>query len=62
MTKKILLVSSNKNLKWTLRKKKIQERFKLGDLLFVKKEKNEWHLKQYPKVNGGIVAIRPLFR
>ncbi len=48
-----------KNLKWTLRKKKIQERFKLGDLLFVKKEKNEWHLKQYPKVNGGIVAIDP---
>ena len=60
MTKKILLISSNlKNLKWTLRKKKIQERFKLGDLLFVKKEKNEWHLKQYPKVNGGIVAIDP---
>ncbi len=48
-----------KNLKWTLRKKKIQERFKLGDLLFVKKEKNAWHLKQYPKVNGGIVAIDP---
>ncbi len=48
-----------KNLKWTLRKKKIQERFKLGDLLFVKKEKNEWHLKQYPEVNGGIVAIDP---
>ena len=26
---------------------------------FVKKNKDEWLLKQYPKVNGGIVALNP---
>ena len=33
--------------------------FKTGDVIFVKKEKNSWDLKQYPKVNGGIVVIDP---
>ncbi len=48
------------NLKWSLTKKKsIQERFKIGDIIFVKKENNFWNLKQYPKVNGGIVVLDP---
>ena len=25
----------------------------------LKKEKNHWSLKQYPKVNGGIVVLDP---
>ena len=32
---------------------------KIGDIIFVKKENNFWTLKQYPKVNGGIVVIDP---
>ena len=47
-------------LKWALpNKKEITDRFKVGDLIFVKKEKKLWSLKQYPKVNGGIVVIEP---
>ena len=37
----------------------ILERFKIGDILFVKKEKDIWKLKQYPKVNGGIIVLDP---
>ncbi len=49
-----------KNLKWALSgKKNIFNEFKLGDIIYVKKEKIEWKLKQYPKVNGGIVVINP---
>ena len=33
--------------------------FEKGDVIFVKKNKNLWELKQYPTVNGGIVAIDP---
>ena len=40
-------------------KKKIQEIHKIGDIIFVKKEKDIWQLKQYPKVNGGIVVLDP---
>ncbi len=47
------------DLKWTLRKKEINEVFKLGDIVFVKKINQKWNLKQYPEVNGGIVAIDP---
>ena len=51
---------SYKNIKWTIpKKKKINDRHKLGDIIFVKKEKNYWSLKQYPKVNGGIIVIDP---
>ena len=51
---------SYKNIKWTLPKnKKITDRHKIGDIIFVKKENNFWKLKQYPKVNGGIVIIDP---
>ena len=48
------------NIKWTLRgKKQLKTSFKNGDILFVKKEKNNWKIKQYPKVNGGIVVLDP---
>ncbi len=49
-----------KNLKWAVPgKKSISNRFNIGDIIFVKSEKNGWFLKQYPKVNGGIVVIDP---
>ena len=49
-----------KDIKWTLHQKKtIKEIHEIGDVLFVKKEKNYWKIKQYPKVNGGIVVINP---
>ena len=48
------------NLKWSIPSKKtIFNKFTVGDIIFVKKNKNYWQLKQYPKVNGGIVAIDP---
>ncbi len=48
------------HLKWTLRQKKtIQQIHKIGDIFFVKKENNIWKIKQYPKVNGGIVVMDP---
>ena len=53
-------ILSFKNIKWTIPKnKKINDRHKIGDIIFVKKEKNIWRLKQYPKVNGGIVVLDP---
>ena len=49
---------SLQKIKWAIpNKKTINDRFAVGDLIFVKKENNAWNLKQYPKVNGGIVAI-----
>ena len=49
-----------KNLKWSVPKSKtIKDIHKIGDIIFVKKEKNFWKLKQYPKVNGGIVVLDP---
>ena len=48
------------NIKWTTpRKKLIKDVHKIGDIIFVKKIKKKWFLKQYPKVNGGIVIIDP---
>ena len=48
------------SLKWTLSKNKsILDKHSLGDIIFVKKIKDKWVLKQYPKVNGGIVVIDP---
>ena len=53
-------VLSNKKVKWALsNKKSLKEVFKVGDIIFVKKNKNSWNLKQYPKVDGGIVALDP---
>ena len=48
------------NLKWSIPKKKlIKDVHKIGDIIFVKKKDNIWYLKQYPKVNGGIVVLNP---
>ena len=49
-----------KNIKWSIpQNKSIQDVHSIGDIFFVKKEKNLWLLKQYPKVNGGIVILDP---
>ena len=49
-----------KNLKWSVPKKKsIKDIHKIGDIIFVKKKNKKWFLKQYPKVNGGIVVLDP---
>ena len=53
-------VLNKKNIKWTIpNNKEIKDKHKIGDILFVKKESNFWNLKQYPKVNGGIVVLDP---
>ncbi len=57
--KKIRGLIKSKNIKWVLKKKTILDRFNIGDIIFVKKNKKVWNLKQYPKVNGGIVVIDP---
>jgi len=49
-------INSNK-IKWAISKKKISEVFNVGDIIFIKKENNFWSLKQYPKVNGGMVVL-----
>ena len=47
------------DLKWT-KKKDFNELLEVGDLVFVKKNKNNfWTLKQLPLVNGGIVVMNP---
>ena len=49
-----------KNIKWSVSKKKsINDVHKIGDIIFVKKENNLWKLKQYPRVNRGIVVLDP---
>jgi penicillin-binding protein 1A len=51
---------SKNNVKWTLSKNQlISTKYKIGDIIFVKRENNYWSLKQYPKVNGGIVILDP---
>ena len=46
------------NISWT--KKEFDELFKKGDVIYVKKIKNnKYELKQLPKVNGGIVVMDP---
>ena len=47
------------SLKWAI-KKTIHNSFKINDVILVHKNLNsDWELKQYPKVNGAIVAIDP---
>jgi len=47
------------NLKWAINKT-VYDSFKVNDVIYVHKDVNEkWQLKQYPKVNGAIVAIDP---
>ena len=49
-----------KNYKWTIRNKKSLEKVhEQGDLIFVKRDNDIWLIKQYPKVNGGIVVLDP---
>ncbi len=56
---KVGTIKYNK-IKWTLsNKKSIRERHSIGDIIFVKNENSKWNLKQYPKVNGGIIALDP---
>ena len=58
--KKITGSLTYKKLNWTIPKNKpISSRHELGDIILVKKEKGTWELKQYPKVNGGIVVLDP---
>ena len=53
----VLLLEDNK---WTVRSKKaLKDIHKAGDIIFVKKENNKWKIKQYPKVNGGIIVLEP---
>ena len=67
---KFKLIEKNKNeftgvifldeVKWTLRNNKsIKDVHEVGDVIFVNKDNNNWKIKQYPKVNGGIVVINP---
>ena len=46
-------------LKWIIKNNNIEDVFNVGDFIFVKKNKTEWDIKQYPEVNGGIVALDP---
>ncbi len=62
----VLKTINNKNIKieknslnWAIKKRDINDVFDLGDFVFIKKNKNSWSLKQYPNVNGGIVALNP---
>ncbi len=50
---------SKYNLSWVLKGKNISDLFSSGDFVFVKKNKSNWNIKQYPEVNGGIVALDP---
>ena len=48
-----------RKISWAI-KKDVYKSFKNGDFIFVKKQNNNsWTLKQYPKVNGGIVVLDP---
>ena len=46
-------------LKWAIGKKDLADTFNNGDFVFLKKNKEKWILKQFPEVNGGIVALDP---
>ena len=49
-----------KNIQWTIPKKKlIKDVHKVGDIIFVKNNSSSWLIKQYPKVNGGIIVLDP---
>ena len=59
INKKEKATISINNLKWAINKT-IYDSFKINDVVYVHKAKNgKWSLKQYPKVNGAIVAIDP---
>ena len=49
-----------KDFKWTIpNKRTLLDIHEIGDIIFVKKQNTSWQLKQYPKVNGGIVILDP---
>ncbi len=48
----------NKNLKW-ITSKDLEKLFDIGDLFFVKKENENWSIKQYPEIDGSIVVMDP---
>ncbi len=55
--KKIKITKNS--LSWVT-KKDIRDIFQIGDINFIKKnDKNIYEIKQYPKVNGAIVALDP---
>ncbi len=46
------------NISWT--KKELDDLFRVGDIIYVKKiRNNKFGLKQLPKINGGIVVMDP---
>ncbi len=47
-----------KGLSWT-RKENFNQLFNVGDLIFVKRKKDNFQLKQLPLVNGSIVVMNP---
>ena len=47
------------NIRWTIPRNKLIKTHEVGDILFIKKEGKDWLIKQYPKVNGGIVVLDP---
>ena len=49
----------SKNIKWTFPKKKNPKQFIDWRYNFRKKNNKNWVLKQYPKVNGGILVLDP---
>ena len=56
--KEIGFINFNK-VSWT-RKKNFNEILTLNDIIYVKKiKKNEWNLKQLPKINGAIMVMDP---
>ena len=57
--KKVQGTISVNDLKWAVNKT-TQDSFKVNDVVYVhENEIGKWELKQYPKVNGAIVAIDP---
>ena len=49
---------TSRDIRWAS-KKNHNKKFSKGDFIYVKKKQNGWSLKQYPKINGGIVALDP---
>jgi len=48
-----------KNINWT-RKEKFSDLLKLNDIIYVKRiNKDQWSLKQLPKINGAIIVMDP---
>ena len=58
LKKKIKGFIKYENITWT--KKEFKELFKIGDIIYVENlDKNNFALRQLPKVNGGIIVMDP---